>query len=411
MRILHTSDWHVGKAIRGNSRADEHRAVLAEIATIAADEAVDVVLVVGDLFETSTPPPEAEEIVYRALLDLAATGAQVVVVGGNHDNPRRLQAVAPLLDLGRVHLVATPQRPDQGGCYEVTTAAGERARVALLPFVSQRGIVRAEELLERGADERSGLYADRVAWLLRLLCEGFADDTVNLVAAHLFITGGLLGGGERSGHTIFDYAVPATAFPPDAHYVALGHLHRAQDLPGPCPVRYCGSPLALDFGEEGDAKAVTIVEAAPGVPATVRPVELASGCRLRTLTGTPDALRELVGSTGDDWLRLRVEARIAPGLADELRDWFPRAVDITVVRAGDEEGDGDGTPGPARLGGSPVDLFTAYLHEQGVETEALVPLFAELLAEIEGGAPEVGAPEGGAPAPVEAGTAGGGDAG
>jgi exonuclease SbcD len=283
-----------------------------------------------------------------------------------------------------VHLVATPQRPDEGGCYEVVAAAGERARIALLPFVSQRGIVRAEELLERGADERSGIYADRVASLLRLLCEGFADDTVNLVAAHLFITGGLLGGGERSGHTIFDYAVPATAFPPDAHYVALGHLHRAQDLPGPCPVRYCGSPLPLDFGEEADPKAVTIVEASPGVPATVRPVELASGCRLRTLRGTPEVLRELIGTTGDDWLRLRVEAQVAPGLADELREWFPRAVDISVARPAGDADETGGITGGRRLGGSPVELFTTYLAEQGIESEALVPLFAELLAEIEG---------------------------
>src|SRR5213596_2801936 len=102
MKLLHTSDWHVGKLLRGRSRADEHREVLAEIAGIAAAEEVDAVLVAGDLFDTAAPSPESEEIVYRALLGLAATGATVVVVAGNHDNPRRLSAVAPLLELGRV---------------------------------------------------------------------------------------------------------------------------------------------------------------------------------------------------------------------------------------------------------------------------------------------------------------------
>ena len=97
MRLLHTADWHVGRAIRGHSRADEHRAVLSEIAGLAAEHQVDVVLIAGDQFDTAAPSAEAEQIVYRALLDLAATGAQVVLVAGNHDNPRRWGAIAPLL--------------------------------------------------------------------------------------------------------------------------------------------------------------------------------------------------------------------------------------------------------------------------------------------------------------------------
>jgi exonuclease SbcD len=387
VKLLHTSDWHVGKAIRGHSRADEHRAVLAEIAAVAAEEAVDVVLVVGDLFETAAPTPESEEIVYRALLGLAETGATVVVVAGNHDNPRRLEAVAPLLALGKVELLAAPARPDDGGVLSVETRSGEPARVARLPFVSQRGIVRAEELLELGADQRSGLYADRVAHLLRALGDGFADDTVNVVAAHLFVENGLLGGGERSGHTIFDYAVPSVAFPADAHYVALGHLHRAQVLPGPTQIRYCGSPLQLDFGESGDTKSVTIVEASAGVPADVREVPLTSGRALRTLTGSLDALAELQGTTGDDWLRIRVEARAEPGLADQVRGWFERAVDIQLVRPpGDEAGDGTDAP-EHRLGGSPADLLRTYLDEQGIEPSSLLPLFAELLDDVEGAEP------------------------
>lgn len=384
MKVLHTSDWHVGKAIRGQSRADEHRAVLAEIAGVAGSEAVDVVLVVGDLFETAAPAPESEEIVYRALLDLADTGAEVVVVAGNHDNPRRLDAVAPLLDLGRVHVLAAPARPDEGGVLPVRRASGEEARIVRLPFVSQRGIVRAEELLELGADQRSGLYAERVAHLLRVLAQGFGDDTVNLVAAHLFVENGRLGGGERSGHTIFDYAVPSLAFPADAHYVALGHLHRAQGLAGPTQIRYCGSPLQLDFGESTDTKSVTLVEASPGVPAEVREVPLVTGCALRTLTGTLDALRELQGSTGDDWLRVRVEARAEPGLADQIRAWFERAVDVQLVRpAGDQPGDGSEV-GERRLGGSPADLLRTYLDEQGIEPDTVLPLFGELLDDIDG---------------------------
>src|SRR5581483_8487112 len=102
MRFLHTADWHVGRTIRGRSRADEHVAVLAELAGIARAHEVDAVLVCGDVFNTAAPTPEAEQIVYRALLDLASTGARVVVLAGNHDSDRRLQAVQPLLELGAV---------------------------------------------------------------------------------------------------------------------------------------------------------------------------------------------------------------------------------------------------------------------------------------------------------------------
>jgi exonuclease SbcD len=381
MRLLHTSDWHVGKAIRGQSRIAEHRAVLAEIADIGRREEVDAVLVVGDMFETAAPPPDAEEVVYRALLDLAAV-APVVVVGGNHDNPRRLDAVAPLLELGGVHLLGAPARPDDGGLLRLLLTSGEELRVARLPFVSQRGIVRAEELLELGSDERSGIYRDRVAAVLGALCAGFTADAVNVVAAHLFVDGGRLGGGERSGHTIFDYAVPTAAFPASAHYVALGHLHRAQALPGPTQIRYSGSPLQLDFGEETDTKSVTIVEAAAGRPAAAREVGLVAGCALRTLTGSLDELRGLVGTTSDDWLRIRVVSRSEPGLADEVRAWFPRAVDIQLVAPTTEPGLSEARDEP-RLAGSPVELFGAYLEEQGIEEGALLALFAELLADVE----------------------------
>ena len=128
MKILHTSDWHVGRTIRGRSRADEHRAVLAEIAGIAATEGVDLILVAGDLFDVVAPSAESEQIVFRALLDLANI-APVVAVAGNHDHPRRLEAVAPLLELGRVQVGATLKRPDEGGVIIAETDSGDSTMV------------------------------------------------------------------------------------------------------------------------------------------------------------------------------------------------------------------------------------------------------------------------------------------
>ncbi|HEV2686833.1 MAG TPA: exonuclease subunit SbcD, partial [Actinomycetota bacterium] len=186
MKLLHTSDWHVGKTLRGRDRSDEHRAVLDEITGIARAHSVDLVIVAGDLFESAAPTPDAERIVYRALLDLAEI-APVVVVSGNHDNDRRLVAVEPLLGLGRITTRAMLAKPDEGGVLTLETANGERAQIAMLPWVSQRYIVRAEELMSKDAFEHAGDYAQRLADVIGWLCKGFSDQTVNIVAGHAMV--------------------------------------------------------------------------------------------------------------------------------------------------------------------------------------------------------------------------------
>lgn len=375
MRLLHTADWHVGKLIRGQSRADEHRAVLREIADIAGRESVDVVLVAGDLFETAAPGPESEHIVYRALLELAQV-APVVVIGGNHDNPRRLQAVAPLLELGRVRLLGEVTRPADGGVADLAVA-GTSLRLALVPFVSKRGIVRADALMRDQAFELNQAYDQRMKEVVAGLCEGFAADTVNVVCGHLFAAGGTMGGGERSAHTVMDYSVSALAFPVTAQYVALGHLHRAQDIPGATRIRYSGSPLQLDFGEAADTKSVSVVDLEPGRPAAVWEVPLTAGRALRTIRGTMADLEAAVGTTGDAFLRVEVTSARRAGLADEVRALFPHAVEVVVRAPADDER-------PARVrreGASPSELFAAYLADEGVEDPRLLPAFEALLEE------------------------------
>ena len=385
MRFLHTGDWHVGKTLRGRSRADEHRAVLAEIAAIAEAEQVDAVLVAGDLFDSAAPTAETEQIVYHALLALARTGAHVVVVSGNHDNDRRLQAVAPLLELGQVTVAASFRRPDDGGVVEVASRDGhERARVALLPFLSQRWVVRADDLMATAADQQAQAYGDRMRQLIQALTTSFRPDCVNLVVAHLFALGGMMGGGEREAQTVFDYGVSATAFPPDAHYVALGHLHRSQVIAGPCPIRYAGSPLQLDFGETADRKSVLLLEARRGRPGEVDERPLAAGRRLRTLDGTLADVLARAGTTGDEFLRIRLRESPRVGLAEDVRDAFPECVDVQVIRpevAADAGASTDPSP-PERTGLEPAALFADYLAQtRGSVDEALLALFTELVEE------------------------------
>ena len=375
MRILHTSDWHVGRTMRGRSRAVEHEAVLAEIVGVAQAEAVDLILVAGDQFDTAAPAPDAERIVWRTLLGLAEA-APVVVVAGNHDNPLRLEAVAPLLAASGVRCGARLVRPDEGGVLTIDVATGEIAKIALLPFLSQRGIVRADELMGLDADQHAGRYDARAQAIIRQLCDEFTTETVNLAVAHLMMAGGVVGGGERSAHTIFDYAVAATALPDSANYVALGHLHRAQSVPAACAAWYSGSPLQLDFGETADSKVVVLIEAAPGRPAEVRTVELSAGRRLRTLRGTLEELEALAGTTGDDYLRVFVRGQQRAGMSEQVREWFAEAVDVGVETPDHAAARPDAS---RRLGRSPRELFGEYLNDRDAADERVLALFSELL--------------------------------
>jgi DNA repair protein SbcD/Mre11 len=196
--------------------------------------------------------------------------------------------------------------------------------------------------------------------------------------AHLTIVGAAFGGGERTAQTIFEYWVNSTLFPAHAHYVALGHLHKAQAVIGPCPIHYPGSPLQLDFGETDMNRCALVVEATPGTPATARAVELTGGRRLRTLRGKLSDLAPLAGTTGDDYLRVVLTEKARIGLGDEVREMFPHAVKVTVEQ---EATGGDGRTQVDRTSLTPHELFVAYLNEKDVEDESLVALFDTLYEE------------------------------
>jgi len=385
VKLLHTSDWHVGRSIRGSSRADEHRHVLEEIATIAEGEQVDLVIVAGDLFDTSTPTPESEEIVYRALLALTRGGAPVAVISGNHDHPRRLRAVAPLLELGSIQLVTEPTRPDDGGVLRITTGDGVDVRLAMLPFVSKRGIVRSADLMDAEAFENAQRYSDRMRLLIQALCASFSTDTVNVLAAHAFVLGAATGGGERPAHLVEEYAVTAPSFPATIGYGALGHLHKAQRIPAGPPLHYCGSPLQLDFGEVEQVKQVNVVDLLPGVPADVRAVPLTAGRPLRSVQGTIEELATL-SIEGDPWLRVTVRGPRRAGLADDVR----QLLGAGVVEVRMEVPPGSGTARRRdHATRSPQELFDEYLAHEGHDDDRVRALFGELLA-VEAGA--TGAP-------------------
>ncbi|GAB2957263.1 exonuclease SbcCD subunit D [Micromonospora polyrhachis] len=380
MKILHTSDWHVGKVLKGQSRLREHVDVLAQVVEIARAERPDLVVVAGDLYDTAAPTPDATRLVTRALSALRNTGAQVVAIGGNHDNGAALDALRPWADAAGVALRGTVRETAAEHIVDGETADGERWRIVALPFLSQRYAVRAVEMYELTAAEAVQTYADHMKRLIGRLAEDFsAPDRVHLFTAHLTVVGARLGGGEREAHTVMNYAVPASVFPTNTHYVALGHLHRAQQVLGPCPIRYSGSPLAVDFGEEENTPSVTIVEVTATTTAKVREVPVTVGTPLRTVRGTLDELAAIDDS--DAWLRVYVRETPRAGLREEVQELLPRALE---VRVDPELLAAAGPPRTAqRAGRSPRDLFGDYLTSRGHTDDDVRDLFHQLLEEVE----------------------------
>jgi exonuclease SbcD len=386
MKILHTSDWHVGKVLKGRDRHDEHRAVLGSLVQVARDEDVDVVLVAGDVFETAAPTAKAQGLVMRTLLALREDGRQVVMIAGNHDNAALLDAVyRPVLGELGLHVLGMPKRPDAGGLLALRTRSGEAFNVAALPFLSHRYAVRAAEIMLHEFAEHALDYAQRVSEIVRLLTQGFTADAVNLCMAHATLLGGRRGGGEREVQTSLDYELPASMFPATAHYVALGHLHRQQEIPGPCPVFYSGSPLAIDFGEESNEPAALIVTAGPGIRADARPVPITGGRRLRTLRGTLDQVISEGEQAGDAYLRVVLAESARAGLGDLVREKLPHTLEVMLDDAHRPRPGARDKDQPTRIGRGPVELFGDYLSEQNVDDPRITAMFAELLEEVTGG--------------------------
>lgn len=371
MKILHTSDWHVGRRIRGRDRSEEHRAVLAELAGLAGEHQVDLTVIAGDLFDTASPAPVSEEIVWRALLDLADT-SPVVVVAGNHDSPGRLDAVAPILRRANVTMVGSPRSPSDGGLVQFDDIG---VKVGLLPWVSARAIVKVEDIMGSDPDQHAGQFEERLRRVIGTLTSDMTTDTVNLLVSHLTVHGGLAGGGERSAH-IFGYGIPASLFPGHLSYVALGHYHRQQKMPHSSPVWYSGSPLQLDFGEVNDQKGSLLVKAEPGKPASVSELPLTSGRPLRQLGGTLTQVLAAAEDVEDAYVRVVLREAARAGLADEVRDAIPNAVEVVLESPGRSEKGAE-----SRQGLDPIAAFGSYLADRNASDERVEALFAELLDE------------------------------
>jgi exonuclease SbcD len=330
VKIVHTSDWHIGRRWKGIQRFDELEAVLDHLAAFIEENAVDLVLHTGDVFESRNPPAEAEQLVNRFLVRVGRTGAQMLVIAGNHDDPLRLDARSLLTEFVNVQILGRPRPASRGGTRTLETRGGEKAIVAALPFASPGAWVSALDIAGEEAGARVK-YARMFERAVRNLCGPFRRDAVNLLMAHTHIEGAAFGESERRVHIGEDWAASPESLPSTASYIALGHIHRPQKIDGRVPAYYAGSLLQMDFGEAGEEKTFVVVTASPGKRATVEHVPYEGGLPLVDLRAPFAELEQIAERYRTGWLRVTVPlAEKDPDLNRKVRELLPNAL---VVRA------------------------------------------------------------------------------
>ncbi len=331
MKLLHTADWHIGRLTYNRSRAADHAAVLREITDLARSEKPDLILHAGDVWDGIRPAYSDLQFGLGVLRELAAV-APTVVLCGNHDSPELFRVMASLLGPdSRLHFIDKCRPPEAGGILTFAGGAGEEIRLAPVPFIHQN------RLIEHFTDPELWMagYADGVQSILDAMSDGLAEGYdperhVLLMAAHLHVTGARFSKSERQIHVTDSYATRVGGLPA-VSYAAYGHIHRPQELPGTVPGRYAGSPIPLDFGEEGEDKEVVIVEAAPGRPAKITPHRLSGGRPLKKIEGTLDEIERQAAAVGTALCLVTVHSDDpVEDLVDRVTGLLPEAVLLSV---------------------------------------------------------------------------------
>ncbi|RTR27266.1 metallophosphoesterase family protein [Deinococcus radiophilus] len=369
MRVLHTADFHAGRVLRGYDRTPEIHAALTEIAELAESEKVDAVLISGDLFDTANPSADAEKALFDFFLRLRSAEIPSVAIAGNHDSSARLASVTGLLGWVGVQLVAevTPRPGDL--IRSIQTKGGETLTVGALPYLSERRLVKAADLLGGEVSDWRQKYREGMEFFLGKLAAGFQPGHVNMLMLHATLDGSQPSGSEKTMQFHLDnaYTLSPENLPRAAQYVAMGHIHRPQQAGSAPLAHYPGSVIQLDFGEGGEKKQVNLVEVSPGQPARVIPIPLGSGRELRTIRVPLDQVearleRESQKKDGA-LLKVLVEApagTATAGLKDRVLSALPSALAVELSALQEDLA----LPSLKREGLSLLELYERYWHEK-----------------------------------------------
>lgn len=272
MKILHTSDWHIGSTLYGRKRYDESKQFLHWLVEIIKNHSIETLLVAGDIFDTSTPSNTAQELYYRFLNEVSRTTCRhVIVTGGNHDSPSFLDAPKALLKAFNIYVVGSVAEREEAEVFVLKNADNNpEVIVCAVPFLRDRDIRQSSEG-ESYRDKENRLVEGIISHYQKVYEEASKErnelgKSLPIIGmGHLFIAGSSIY--KRSGETNGERdlyvgslgQVPADRLPP-FDYFALGHLHIPQKVAGSETIRYSGSPMAMNFDEIHQQKSVVIVD-------------------------------------------------------------------------------------------------------------------------------------------------------
>jgi exonuclease SbcD len=265
MRILHSSDWHLGQHFMGKTRLLEHQAFLAWLLEQVQVHQVDAVLVAGDIFDTGAPPSYARELYNHFIVELRQTGAQLLVLGGNHDSVAMLGESKTLLAQLNTRVIPSVCAELDEQVLVLQDRAGQPGAIlCAIPFIRPRDVLHSQAG-ESAQDKQLGLQAaiqQHYQQLYALACakrDGLGGHLPIIATGHLTTVGASASESVREIYVGALEAFPTSAFPPAA-YIALGHIHRPQKVGGLEHIRYCGSPIPLSFDEAKQQKEVLLVD-------------------------------------------------------------------------------------------------------------------------------------------------------
>jgi DNA repair protein SbcD/Mre11 len=319
MKLIHTSDWHLGRSLYGRKRYDEFSSFLDWLSKTIQEERIDALLIAGDIFDTSTPSNRAQELYYRFLCRVSTSCCRhVIVIAGNHDSPSFLNAPKELLRALNVHVVGSPTEALEDEMVVLHKDEQPEAIVCAVPYLRDKDI-RTVESGETIEDKKGKLieglkkhYADvcAVAEQKRSDFEKAGHAGIPIVAmGHLFTVGGktINGDGVRELYVGSLAHVGADVFSSSIDYLALGHLHVPQTVGNTSHIRYSGSPMPMGFGEATQDKKVVLIEFNSTTPC-IQEIEVPCFQRLVRIEGSLDdihaKLEQLKQEESQAWLEI-----------------------------------------------------------------------------------------------------------
>ncbi|MEO5353969.1 MAG: exonuclease SbcCD subunit D C-terminal domain-containing protein [Magnetococcus sp. XQGC-1] len=343
MKILHTSDWHLGRSLYGRRRDETFAAFLEWLADTLLQERVEVLLLAGDVFDNATPGNRAQALYYQFLCRAASLCRHIVIIAGNHDSPAFLNAPRELLRALNCHVIGAATADPSAEVLLLCTPAGNpELIVCAVPFLRDRDLRLAEA--GEGMEEKEQKLLEGIRHHYATVAD-LAEKRRNalglplpiLAMGHLFTAGGetVEGDGVRALYVGSVAHVAASIFSPLFDYVALGHLHVAQSVNRSERVRYSGSPLPMGFGEARQEKSLTLVEWIDGkVSVRLLPVPVLQ--RLESIRGNWPTiamrLQELASSRASVWLEIVYDGA---EVISDLRERLENAVagsELEIVR-------------------------------------------------------------------------------